>query len=120
MKVAIGKRKFSSKEVLTRLLRSSYGFGVAHTQGVLSRLGAKASRRIKAIGIHKFRKFGSLTIHRSLFTDLSRYRYRLLVKHQQVGTYKGIRARQGLPRNGQRTHSNAGTPRRFFKLKRIF
>jgi len=120
MKVAIGKMKFSSRSMLPDLLRTSYGFGVAHTHGVFSRLGARASRRISRIGRHKFRNFGALTRNRSLFTDLSRYRQTLLETHQRVGTYKGIRARQGLPRNGQRTHSNAGTPRRMHKKNRFF
>jgi len=34
---------------------------------------------------------------------------RILSQHKKFGSYKGIRSTQGLPSNGQRTHSNAST-----------
>jgi len=43
-----------------------------------------------------------------------------LAKLIRSGRYRGIRMRQGLPRNGQRTHSNAKTGRRFRYRYRVF
>ena len=39
--------------------------------------------------------------------------------HKIYGSYKGIRFKQGLPSNGQRTHTNAKTIKRLLRKNRI-
>jgi small subunit ribosomal protein S13 len=80
--------------------------------GLFNKLGIPLHTRIKDMNSFQISQATSMLETLSTFEDLIRFRIRLLKLHRSVGTYRGIRLRQGLPRNGQRTHSNAKNPRK--------
>lgn len=95
-------------------------------------VGRKTALRIcKEVGLLPNSKWGSLATkeQRSIQTwmeaalegeqalgrDFLRQRYKERKAKISLGSYQGIRLRQGLPVRGQRTHSNARTSRRLRK-----
>jgi len=121
MRVYIGKKKYQTHKPLFSTLKSIYGFGTTHLNYCFRRLGVRFSKRIADLDYGKIRGISTCVSDLSTLSDLRRFQYKLLKLHRNVGTYKGLRMRQGLPRNGQRTHSNASTARRLFaKTKGFF
>jgi len=72
------------------------------------------------ISASTLRGISHIIAERSTHGELTCYRVKLLKYHRNFGTRRGLRMRQGLPRNGQRTRSNANTPRRFRRRKPLF
>jgi len=107
-----GKRKFSSKNRLYDVLKSMPGVGKDLILGLFRKLGISVHLKIADIDSPRLHQATDLVSNLCSFEDLKRFRIRILKFHRNVGTYRGIRLRQGLPRNGQRTHSNAKNPRR--------
>lgn len=111
-RVYFGKRKFSSKYRLYDVLKFMPGVGKDLILGLFRRLGISIHVRIRDLDDARIQQATDMVSHLCSFEDLKRYRLKLLKLHLKYGTYRGIRLRQGLPRNGQRTHSNAKNPRK--------
>ena len=90
-------------------LTSIYGIGRTTAQKICSAAGIPFNKKIKELtdgDLEKIREeVGKLTIEGDLRRELSMNIKRLM----DLGCYRGIRHRRGLPVRGQRTHTNART-----------
>ena len=93
-----------------------YGIGPATARKVCTELGLSADEKVRDLTdpeITKLRNYidGNLQVE----GDLRRERSQAIKRLQEIGAYRGVRHRRGLPVNGQRTKTNARTrkgPRR--------
>jgi small subunit ribosomal protein S13 len=90
----------------------TYIYGIGHTRAgkILSSCGVDPSRRTQDLGdeeINLLRKEieGTFKVEGALRTEVSMNIKRLM----DIGCYRGLRHRRGLPVRGQRTHTNART-----------
>jgi small subunit ribosomal protein S13 len=93
-----------------------YGIGRASAQQILEKAGIDSSLRIRDLtdaDVNKLRGVieKEFRVEGALRTEVAMNIKRLM----DIGSYRGIRHRRGLPVRGQRTHTNARTkkgPRR--------
>ena len=93
-----------------------YGIGRAAAQQIIEKAGIDASLRIRDLtdaDVNKLRGVieKEFRVEGALRTEVAMNIKRLM----DIGSYRGIRHRRGLPVRGQRTHTNARTkkgPRR--------
>ena len=93
-----------------------YGIGRASAQEIIEKSGIDASMRIRDLtdgDVNKLRQVieKEFRVEGALRTEVAMNIKRLM----DIGSYRGIRHRRGLPVRGQRTHTNARTkkgPRR--------
>ena len=93
-----------------------YGIGRASAQEIIEKSGIDASLRIRDLtdaDVNKLRQVieKEFRVEGALRTEVAMNIKRLM----DIGSYRGIRHRRGLPVRGQRTHTNARTkkgPRR--------
>ncbi len=93
-----------------------FGIGRKTAQDILQRTGVDASQRIRDLNdadVNKLRQAieRDFRVEGALRTEVAMNIKRLM----DIGSYRGIRHRRGLPVRGQRTHTNARTkkgPRR--------
>ena len=90
-------------------LTSIYGIGRTTAQKICTAAGIPFNKKIKELtdgDLEKIREeVGKLTIEGDLRRELSMNIKRLM----DLGCYRGLRHRKGLPVRGQRTHTNART-----------
>ena len=90
-------------------LTSIYGIGRTTAQKICSAAGIPFNKKIKELtdgDLEKIREeVGKLTIDGDLRRELSMNIKRLM----DLGCYRGVRHRRGLPLRGQRTRTNART-----------
>jgi small subunit ribosomal protein S13 len=87
-----------------------YGIGQPTAHRVCSELGLSPDEKIKDLTddeVTKLREYidGQLQVE----GDLRRERTQAIKRLQEIGAYRGLRHRRGLPVNGQRTKTNART-----------
>jgi small subunit ribosomal protein S13 len=87
-----------------------YGIGPATARKVIAELGLSADEKVRDLTdpeITKLRNYidGNLQVE----GDLRRERSQAIKRLQEIGAYRGVRHRRGLPVNGQRTKTNART-----------
>ena len=93
-----------------------YGIGMSQSQAVLKRTGVDPNTMVKDLTddeIVKLRE--AIDEGVPVEGDLRRERSQEVKRLQEIGAYRGMRHRRGLPVNGQRTKTNARTrkgPRR--------
>jgi small subunit ribosomal protein S13 len=93
-----------------------YGIGRASAQQIIEKAGIDPSQRIRDLtdaDVNKLRQVieKEFRVEGALRTEVAMNIKRLM----DIGSYRGIRHRRGLPVRGQRTHTNARTkkgPRR--------
>ncbi|HEU4723417.1 MAG TPA: 30S ribosomal protein S13 [Gemmatimonadaceae bacterium] len=93
-----------------------YGIGRASAQQIIEKAGIDASQRVRDLtdaDVNKLRQVieKEFRVEGALRTEVAMNIKRLM----DIGSYRGIRHRRGLPVRGQRTHTNARTkkgPRR--------
>ena len=93
-----------------------HGIGVASARGILSKAGVDETVKVKDLAEDEARKIrdiiqNDLLVEGDLRKDVTLNIKRLI----EIGSYRGMRHRRGLPTRGQRTHTNARTrkgPRR--------
>ena len=93
-----------------------FGIGRATAQQILEKTGVNATQRIRDLSeadVNKLRQAieRDVRVEGALRTEIAMNIKRLM----DIGSYRGIRHRRGLPVRGQRTHTNARTkkgPRR--------
>jgi small subunit ribosomal protein S13 len=93
-----------------------FGIGRATSRRLLSEAGIAPDTRVHALSdedVNKLRRIidGSIRVEGQLRSEVARNIKRLM----DIGSYRGLRHRRGLPVRGQRTHTNARTkkgPRR--------
>ncbi len=93
-----------------------YGIGRATALEILGATGIEWTRGIDDLSaeeINEIRK--EIELHHKVEGDLRREVSANIKRLMDIGCYRGLRHRKGLPVNGQRTHTNARTrkgPRR--------
>jgi small subunit ribosomal protein S13 len=93
-----------------------YGIGRAAAQDIIAKSGIDANQRVRDLtdaDVNKLRQVieKEFRVEGALRTEVAMNIKRLM----DIGSYRGIRHRRGLPVRGQRTHTNARTkkgPRR--------
>ncbi len=90
-------------------LQSIYGIGRSRSKKVCEAAGVKASTKIKDLTESEIEKLrlaiGRYTVEGDLRREVSLSVKRLM----DLGCYRGLRHRRGLPVRGQRTRTNART-----------
>jgi small subunit ribosomal protein S13 len=87
-----------------------YGIGQPTARKVCAELGLSPDEKIKDLTddeVTKLREYidGNLQVE----GDLRRERTQAIKRLQEIGAYRGLRHRRGLPAHGQRTKTNART-----------
>ncbi len=87
-----------------------YGIGRSTSNHLLAELGIEQDRKVRDLTedeVIKLRELidGSLTVE----GDLRRERSQNIKRLQEIGCYRGLRHRRGLPVHGQNTKTNART-----------
>src|SRR5918912_4251226 len=85
-----------------------YGIGRTTSNKLLAEVGVEPDRKVRDLTeeeVVKLRELidGSLTVE----GDLRRERSQNVKRLQEIGSYRGLRHRRGLPVRGQRTKTNA-------------
>ncbi len=90
-------------------LTAIYGIGRARAREILDAVGVAHTKKIKELNdaeLERIREaLGSLTVEGDLRREVQLSIKRLI----DLGTYRGMRHRRGLPVRGQRTRTNART-----------
>jgi small subunit ribosomal protein S13 len=87
-----------------------FGIGPATARKVCSELGFSPDEKVRDLTddeITKLRQY--IDSNLSVEGDLRRDRQQAIKRLGEIGSYRGIRHRRGLPVNGQRTKTNART-----------
>jgi small subunit ribosomal protein S13 len=87
-----------------------FGIGQATAQKILGATGVNPDRRVHELSddeVNKLRRIieSTLKVEGALRSEVSMNVKRLM----DIGCYRGLRHRRGLPVRGQRTHTNART-----------
>jgi small subunit ribosomal protein S13 len=87
-----------------------YGIGRASSNQLLAEAGVEPDRKVRDLTedeVVKLRELidGQLTVE----GDLRRERSQNIKRLQEIGSYRGLRHRRGLPVHGQNTKTNART-----------
>lgn len=87
-----------------------YGIGLTTSQKILADTGVSPDIRVRDLSeddLTKLRDYiqGSIKVEGDLHREVSQNVKRLM----EIGCYRGLRHRRGLPVRGQRTHTNART-----------
>ena len=87
-----------------------YGIGLTTSKKILAETGVSPDVRVKDLSeedLGKLRDYiqENLTVEGDLHREVSQNVKRLM----EIGCYRGLRHRKGLPVRGQRTHTNART-----------
>ncbi len=87
-----------------------YGIGLTTSKQILAETGVNPDTRVKDLteeDLSRLRDYiqGNLKVEGDLHREVSQNVKRLM----EIGCYRGLRHRRGLPVRGQRTHTNART-----------
>jgi small subunit ribosomal protein S13 len=99
-----------------------YGIGLTTAQKILAETGVDPDIRVRDltdVDVTKLREF--IDSHLQVEGDLRRENSQNIKRLMEIGCYRGLRHRRGLPVNGQRTKTNARTrkgPRRIQAAKK--
>ncbi|MBF0511479.1 MAG: 30S ribosomal protein S13 [Candidatus Omnitrophica bacterium] len=87
-----------------------YGVGPARAKEILDQTKISVNKRAKDLTEEEISRITSL-LQKNYVTegDLRREINENIRRHMEVGTYRGLRHRKGLPVRGQRTKTNART-----------
>jgi small subunit ribosomal protein S13 len=84
-----------------------YGVGRSTSNKVLAEAGVEPDRKVKDLTEDEVRKLRERVDDLLVEGDLRRERSQNVKRLMEIGSYKGLRHRRGLPANGQRTKTNA-------------
>ncbi len=84
-----------------------YGIGRSKSNEVLKEAGVDGDTYVKDLTDDEVRKLRDQVEDELVEGDLRRERSQNVKRLMEIGAYKGLRHRRGLPANGQRTKTNA-------------
>lgn len=91
-------------------LQAIYGIGPAKAKDICEKLGIPAARRVHQLTDDEVLKIREAIDHGfKVEGDLRREISMNIKRLMDLGSYRGLRHRKGLPVRGQRTHTNART-----------
>src|SRR5438105_2955479 len=88
-----------------------YGIGRTNVQQVLVEAKVDPAKRIKDLSEEEVGRLQKAVEKFTVEGDLKRQISQNIRRLEEIGTYRGLRHRRGLPARGQRTRSNARTKR---------
>ena len=87
-----------------------YGIGRSTSNKLLSQVGVEPDRKVRDLTEEDVIKLRELIDGRLMVEgDLRRDRQQSVKRLQEIGSYRGLRHRRGLPVHGQNTKTNART-----------
>jgi small subunit ribosomal protein S13 len=87
-----------------------YGIGQASAREICASLGLSPDEKIRDLTDDEITKLRTyIDSNLQVEGDLRRERQQAIKRLGEIGSYRGIRHRRGLPVNGQRTKTNART-----------
>ncbi len=86
-----------------------YGIGLSTSKKILEKCGINPQTRVKDLSEDELTKIRAEVSHYKVEGDLRREVLLNIKRLQEIGCYRGIRHRRGLPVRGQRTKTNART-----------
>ena len=84
-----------------------YGVGRSTSNKILAEAGVEPDRKVKDLTEDEVRMLREKVDDLLVEGDLRRERSQNVKRLMEIGSYKGLRHRRGLPVNGQRTKTNA-------------
>jgi small subunit ribosomal protein S13 len=99
-----------------------YGIGRARANKILEQAGINIDRRIRELSEEEVNRIRTIIDQQGMVEGDLRKQVQMDIKRlMDIGSYRGLRHRRGLPVRGQRTHTNARTrkgPRRMTVAKK--
>ena len=92
-----------------------YGIGVTRSKEILAQANVEETTKVKDLTEDETRKIRAIVLEQRVEGDLRKEVAQNIRRLMEIGCYRGVRHRRGLPVRGQRTHTNARTrkgPRR--------
>ncbi|HEX5557533.1 MAG TPA: 30S ribosomal protein S13 [Gaiellales bacterium] len=86
-----------------------FGVGRSTSNAVLSELGISADTKVRDLTDEEVTRLRTHIDSLTVEGDLRRERSQNIKRLMEIGCYRGLRHRRGLPANGQRTRTNART-----------
>ncbi len=87
-----------------------YGIGLNRSNQIIKDLGIDETKRVNQLSDHEILKIREyIDAHIKVEGDLRREVSMNVKRLMDLGCYRGLRHRKGLPVRGQRTHTNART-----------
>jgi small subunit ribosomal protein S13 len=90
-------------------LTAIYGIGRSRAQSILVAAGVQGTRKIKDLNDSELEKIREQIAKFTVEGDLRREVSMSIKRLMDLGCYRGVRHRKGLPVRGQRTRTNART-----------
>ena len=90
-------------------LTAIYGIGRARAQAICGAAGIALTRKIKELSDAEMERLREQVTRLTLEGDLRREVSMSIKRLMDLGCYRGVRHRKGLPVRGQRTRTNART-----------
>jgi small subunit ribosomal protein S13 len=99
-----------------------YGIGRTRSNKILNEAGIDVNKRIRELTEEEVNHIRTIIDQQGMVEGDLRKQVQMDIKRlMDIGCYRGLRHRRGLPVNGQRTHTNARTrkgPRRMTVAKK--
>ena len=99
-----------------------FGIGRARANKILEQAGISIDRRIRELSEEEVNRIRTVIDQQGMVEGDLRKQTQMDIKRlMDIGSYRGLRHRRGLPVRGQRTHTNARTrkgPRRMTVAKK--
>ena len=86
-----------------------YGIGRQTANDILAETGVDKDRKIRDLTEDEISRLRAAVEQRSVEGDLRRERSQDIKRLMEIGCYRGLRHRRGLPVRGQKTKTNART-----------
>ena len=90
-------------------LTAIYGIGRSRARDILSKVGVEYTKKIKDLDDAELERIRDAISQYTVEGDLRREVQLSIKRLIDLGTYRGMRHRRGLPVRGQRTRTNART-----------
>lgn len=98
-----------NEKVVVVALTYIYGIGLSTSKDILAKLKIEEGKRVKDLTEEELTRIRAEIAHYKVEGDLRREVMLNIKRLQEIGCYRGIRHRRGLPVRGQRTKTNART-----------
>ena len=98
-----------NEKVVRVSLTYIYGIGPSHAKDILEAAKVDSEKRVKDLTEDELARIRNEVSHYKVEGDLRREVMMNIKRLQEIGCYRGIRHRRGLPVRGQRTKTNART-----------
>ena len=112
MPVTISGQFIADKKHIWVGLTAIYGIGKTTALAICDRAGIPTNKRVSDLSEADLDKIRQEIGHHTVEGELRREVAINIKQMMDLGSYKGIRHRRGLPVNGQRTKTNAKTRKR--------